>query len=49
VGEVVGVHIDEDLLVDGVYQTALAQPVVRGGGPSAYFELGDRFDLTRPA
>lgn len=48
VGEVVGVHIDEDLLVDGVYQTERARPVVRGGGPSAYFEIGDRFDLTRP-
>jgi flavin reductase (DIM6/NTAB) family NADH-FMN oxidoreductase RutF len=50
VGEVVGVHIDEDMLVDGVYQTALARPVVRGGGPSAYFEIEPdaRFDLTRP-
>ena len=47
-GEVVGIHIDEDLLVDGVYRTELARPVVRGGGPSAYYELGDRFDLTRP-
>ena len=47
-GEVVGVHIDTDLLVDGVYQTELARPVLRGGGPSAYFELGERFDLTRP-
>ncbi|MGI3782526.1 MAG: flavin reductase family protein [Janthinobacterium lividum] len=47
-GEVVGVHIDSDLLVDGVYQTELAHPVVRGGGPSAYYELGERFDLTRP-
>lgn len=47
-GEVVGVHIDTDLLVDGIYQTAAAQPVLRGGGPSAYYELGTRFDLTRP-
>ncbi|WP_344740660.1 flavin reductase family protein [Microlunatus spumicola] len=47
-GEVVGVHIAEDLLVDGVYRTELARPVLRGGGPSAYYELGDRFDLTRP-
>jgi len=48
-GEVVGVHIDTDLLVDGVYRTELARPVVRGGGPSAYYELGDRFDLVRPS
>ena len=49
-GEVVGVHIDETLLVDGIYQTAAARPVVRGGGPSAYYEIGpeSRFDLTRP-
>jgi flavin reductase (DIM6/NTAB) family NADH-FMN oxidoreductase RutF len=49
-GEVVGVHIREDLLEDGVYNTAKAQPVVRGGGPTAYFEVTDeaRFDLERP-
>ena len=50
-GEVVGVHIREDLLVDGVYDTAAAQPVLRGGGPSAYFEVSpdSRFDMVRPA
>jgi flavin reductase (DIM6/NTAB) family NADH-FMN oxidoreductase RutF len=49
-GEVVAVHIDEDLLTDGIYQTAAARPVVRGGGPTAYFEIGAdaRFDMTRP-
>jgi len=47
-GEVVGIHIAEHLLVDGVYQTELAHPVLRGGGPSAYYELGERFDLRRP-
>ncbi|MDO9456347.1 flavin reductase family protein [Nocardioides sp.] len=48
-GEVVGVHIDEQFLVDGVYDTAAAQPVMRAGGPSAYYEVGDRFDLHRPS
>ncbi|SDD51906.1 flavin reductase family protein [Auraticoccus monumenti] len=47
-GEVVGVHIDEELLGDGVYDTAAADPVLRGGGPSAYFTLGERLDLRRP-
>lgn len=47
-GEVVGVHIDEELLPGGVYDTAAADPVVRGGGPSAYFTLGERLDLRRP-
>lgn len=49
-GEVVRVHIDRTLLVEGVYQTSLAQPVLRAGGPSAYYGISEqqRFDLTRP-
>ncbi|MFU2316630.1 flavin reductase family protein [Rahnella sp. PCH160] len=49
-GEVVAVHIAPHLLVDGVYQTALAEPVLRAGGPSAYYGISEdlRFDLTRP-
>ena len=47
-GEVVGVHIDEAFLIDGIYDTAAPRPVLRAGGPSAYYELGDRFDLGRP-
>ena len=48
VGEVVGVHIDEALIASGVYDTAAAHPVTRGGGPTTYFGLADRFDLRRP-
>jgi flavin reductase (DIM6/NTAB) family NADH-FMN oxidoreductase RutF len=49
-GEVVGVHIREDLLEDGVYNTAKAHPIVRGGGPTTYFEItaDRRFDMVRP-
>jgi len=49
-GEVVGVHIDEELLVDGVYQTAAAEPIMRAGGPTAYFGISaeQRFDMRRP-
>ncbi|WP_202307472.1 flavin reductase family protein [Dryocola clanedunensis] len=49
-GEVVAVHIDETLLIDGIYQTALAKPVLRAGGPSAYYTIEEshRFDLIRP-
>ncbi len=49
-GEVVGVHIDDEFLADGVYQTARARPIVRGGGPSAYFAITPeaRFDMVRP-
>lgn len=49
-GEVVAVHIDESLLEEGIYQTAKAQPVLRAGGPSAYYAISEdqRFDLVRP-
>ncbi|MCP5284711.1 MAG: flavin reductase family protein [Burkholderiaceae bacterium] len=49
-GEVVAVHIDRALLVDGLYDTAAAQPVLRGGGPADYFELDPalRFRMFRP-
>ncbi|SQC33959.1 flavin reductase family protein [Kluyvera cryocrescens] len=49
-GEVVGIHIAESLLENGIYQTARAQPVLRAGGPSAYYTIDEshRFDLIRP-
>ncbi|QHM95707.1 flavin reductase family protein [Kosakonia sacchari] len=49
-GEVVAVHIDETLLENGIYQTVKAEPVLRAGGPSAYYGISEaqRFDLTRP-
>lgn len=49
-GEVVGIHIHEALLKDGIYQTAKANPVLRAGGPTAYYSISDalRFDLVRP-
>ena len=48
VGEVVGIHIAEHLLVNGVYDTAAGQPVLRGGGAGDYFELGPKFRMKRP-
>jgi len=48
VGEVIGVHIDTAMLDDGVYQTARARPIMRGGGPADYFEVGERFGMRRP-
>ena len=49
-GEVVAIHIDESLLEGGIYQTAKAQPVLRAGGPPAYYSISEdqRFDLVRP-
>jgi flavin reductase (DIM6/NTAB) family NADH-FMN oxidoreductase RutF len=49
-GEVVGVHIDQSLLRDGVYLTAAAAPILRGGGAGDYFEVRPeaRFEMLRP-
>jgi flavin reductase (DIM6/NTAB) family NADH-FMN oxidoreductase RutF len=47
-GEVVAVHIRRDLLKEGVYDTAAARPILRGGGPADYFELGNLFKMARP-
>ena len=49
-GEVVAVHIDKSLLVEGVYDTAAARPILRGGGPADYFEITPEalFKMRRP-
>lgn len=49
-GEVVGVHIARHLLKDGVYQTADAEPILRGGGPADYFGISPDtfFQMYRP-
>jgi flavin reductase (DIM6/NTAB) family NADH-FMN oxidoreductase RutF len=49
-GEVVGVHILDTFIIDGVYQTVKAEPVMRGGGPADYFDIteANKFQLFRP-
>jgi flavin reductase (DIM6/NTAB) family NADH-FMN oxidoreductase RutF len=49
-GEVVAVHIDKAFIKDGVYQTALARPIVRAGRKGDYFEIRPdaMFEMTRP-
>ncbi|SMF07072.1 NADH-FMN oxidoreductase RutF, flavin reductase (DIM6/NTAB) family [Tistlia consotensis] len=49
-GEAVRIHIDRRVIRDGVYQTVLAEPVARGGGPTDYFWIGEenRFHMRRP-
>ncbi len=49
-GEVVAVHIDRTLLVDGAYDTAAAHPILRGGGTADYFEITPEalFKMVRP-
>ena len=49
-GEVVAVHIARRLLTNGIYDTAAGHPIMRGGGPADYFEIGaDKlFKMHRP-
>ena len=49
-GEVVAVHIDKAMIKDGVYQTALAHPIVRAGRQGDYFEIRPdaMFEMKRP-
>ena len=50
-GEVVAVHIARRLLVNGVYDTAAAHPILRAGGLDAYAEISPpvMFKMSRPA
>ncbi|MBR1297210.1 flavin reductase family protein [Bradyrhizobium sp. AUGA SZCCT0042] len=49
-GEVVAVHIDKAMIKDGVYQTAMARPIVRAGRSGDYFEIKpeNMFEMIRP-
>ena len=49
-GEVVAVHIDKAMIKDGVYQTAMARPIVRAGRKGDYFEIRPEamFEMVRP-
>jgi flavin reductase (DIM6/NTAB) family NADH-FMN oxidoreductase RutF len=50
IGEVVCVHIDKALIVDGVYQTAAARPILRAGrlGDYAVIDPAAMFEMPRP-
>jgi flavin reductase (DIM6/NTAB) family NADH-FMN oxidoreductase RutF len=49
-GEVVAIHIRHDLIREGIYDTAAAEPIMRGGGPADYFRLHptSKFQMYRP-
>ncbi|MDQ2892155.1 MAG: flavin reductase family protein [Pseudomonadota bacterium] len=51
VGEAIGIHIDTAMLDNGVYQTARARPIMRGGGPADYFSIAEEqlLRMRRPA
>ncbi len=50
IGEAIGIHIDTAMLEDGIYQTARARPIMRGGGSADYFEVTEAnlFRIRRP-
>ena len=47
-GEVVGVHIDDRFLVDGIFDTLAAHPVARMGYRGDYTEVVNKFEMIRP-
>jgi flavin reductase (DIM6/NTAB) family NADH-FMN oxidoreductase RutF len=49
-GEVIYVHIDSELLENGIYKTEKAGHILRGGGPADYFTIGPNqlVKLARP-
>lgn len=47
-GQVVGVHIDPAFLVNGRFDTAAAQPILRAGYRGDYAEIGSMFEMLRP-
>lgn len=49
VGQVVGVHLDESVVVDGAVDTAQLAPVARLGGPADYAVVREVFRMPRPA
>jgi flavin reductase (DIM6/NTAB) family NADH-FMN oxidoreductase RutF len=47
-GQVVGVHINTACLVDGRFDTAAADPILRAGYRGDYAQMGSMFEMLRP-
>jgi flavin reductase (DIM6/NTAB) family NADH-FMN oxidoreductase RutF len=47
-GQVVGVHIQNAYLKDGLFDTQAAQPVMRAGYVADYAQIGEKFQMIRP-
>lgn len=49
-GEVVGVHLAEGTLENGIYDPARMRTILRAGGPASYYEITPetRFEMYRP-
>lgn len=48
-GQVVGVHIQKAYLKDGLFDTRAAQPIMRAGYRGDYVQIGEIFEMIRPA
>ena len=48
IGQVVGIHLDESMIVDGIVETARLCPVARLGGPADYAVVREAFQMRRP-
>jgi flavin reductase (DIM6/NTAB) family NADH-FMN oxidoreductase RutF len=48
IGQVVGVHLDEDVIVGPSVDTALLRPIARCGGPGDYAVVESIFQMLRP-
>jgi flavin reductase (DIM6/NTAB) family NADH-FMN oxidoreductase RutF len=49
IGQVVGVHLDEDAITGGAVDTAALRPVARLGGAADYAVVEQTFQMRRPA
>ncbi len=47
-GEVIGVHIDQQYLHDGIFDLVAAQPIQRAGYQADYTTVGTTFQMMRP-
>jgi flavin reductase (DIM6/NTAB) family NADH-FMN oxidoreductase RutF len=47
-GEVVGIHINDEFLKDGIFDTAAARPLGRCGYRGDYVEVNSLFEMIRP-
>ncbi|MNV18058.1 hypothetical protein D3C71_1088700 [compost metagenome] len=47
-GQVVGVHIRNEFLRDGLFDLQAAQPVMRAGYRGDYASVGEFFEMIRP-
>ena len=47
-GEVVGIHINDEFLKDGIFDTAAARPLGRCGYRGDYVEVNTLFEMIRP-